>query len=68
MMFKALDDISEGQDPPGVVRDPSMNSFPHLFVRRDLLLPASVEWMGYWSKTGPVEGETWDLIGSAVPS
>ncbi|HEV8344054.1 MAG TPA: Rieske 2Fe-2S domain-containing protein [Candidatus Binatia bacterium] len=37
LMEKAIRDIEEGREPPHVMRDPSLNRFPHLQVISDLI-------------------------------
>lgn len=46
MILRAIKDVQEGLDPPGVVRDPAANRLP-LTVRGDTL-SASVDWRTYW--------------------
>ena len=42
LIEKAIRDVQEGREPPHVVRDPSLNRFPHLQVISDLL-PATTD-------------------------
>lgn len=42
-LLKALRDLEEGRDPPGVVHDPEENVFPDLFIV-DATLPAEAPW------------------------
>ncbi|MPZ12866.1 MAG: Rieske 2Fe-2S domain-containing protein [Chloroflexi bacterium] len=46
MLIRAIKELEEGVDPPGVVRDPAHNRFP-LVVRGDTI-SASVDWRTYW--------------------
>jgi phenylpropionate dioxygenase-like ring-hydroxylating dioxygenase large terminal subunit len=66
MLLQAVRDVQAGREPPHVIRDPAANSFPHLFVRRDLVLPKSAEWRGFWQRPAAEHGETWDLVGQPV--
>lgn len=43
LLLKAIHDVRLGGDPPGVVRDPAKNHFPHLFVYVGVV-PDSADW------------------------
>lgn len=43
ILLKAIHDVEEGQDPPGVVRDRRMNDFSHVVLGRNEV-PAGVDW------------------------
>lgn len=49
VLLKAVRDVQEGRDPPGVVRDPSKNDFSHLVLRRDLI-STSTDWREHWAQ------------------
>lgn len=66
LMLRAVRDVQDGREPPHVVRDPATNAFPHIVVRRDMVLPATAEWRGFWEREAAARGETWDLVGSTV--
>ena len=49
MLLRAVQDVREGQDPTHVIRDPGMQSQElGIYVRNDIVLPASVDWHRYW--------------------
>lgn len=47
LLLKGMEDVREGKDPLHVVRSPSDNNFPHLFVRHEVV-PSSLDWKSYW--------------------
>ena len=49
LMLQAIQDVEEGRDPLGVVRDPAQNNFPDL-ISRDDVLPAGFPWREYWKQ------------------
>jgi phenylpropionate dioxygenase-like ring-hydroxylating dioxygenase large terminal subunit len=51
MLIKAIKDLQEGIDPPGVVRDPAHNRFP-LIVRGDTVA-AGTNFRTYWQSSQP---------------
>ena len=66
LMLRAVRDVQAGRKPPHVVRDPAANVFPHIVVRRDMVLPATAEWRGFWERESADRGGTWDLVGGAI--
>jgi hypothetical protein len=48
LLQKALKDVEEGKDPPGVVRDPSRNRFPRLFTWTSAIVPKDVDWKAHF--------------------
>ena len=49
MLLRAVQDVREGQDPTHVIRDPGLQSQElGIYVRNDIVLPASVDWHRYW--------------------
>jgi hypothetical protein len=46
IQLKAIMDTQEGQDPPGVVRDPARNRFPHVLGYSGVI-PAQTDWKRY---------------------
>jgi hypothetical protein len=39
----------EGKDPLHVIRDPTKNHFPQIFVR-DEMIPSTADWRTYWQE------------------
>jgi phenylpropionate dioxygenase-like ring-hydroxylating dioxygenase large terminal subunit len=50
VMLDAIRAVQEGRDPPHVIREPAANDMSDIFVRNDLVLPATVEWYDFWRK------------------
>ncbi len=46
MLLRAIKDVQEGLDPPGVVRDPAANHFS--LVLTGGTIPASADWQTHW--------------------
>jgi phthalate 4,5-dioxygenase len=49
LLLAAIKDANEGRDPQHVIRNPSLNRFPHLFVISELV-PDSTDWKEYAKK------------------
>jgi hypothetical protein len=47
-LLKGIQDIQEGRDPLGVIRDPARNHFPRLFARNDTTVPSDTDWRAYF--------------------
>ena len=47
ILLKAIQNVAEGRDPPGVVRDPQRNDFSHVVLGRNEV-PAGVGWREHW--------------------
>ena len=47
LLLKGMEDVRRGKDPLHVIRTPSANDFPHLFVRHEVV-PSSLDWKTYW--------------------
>jgi hypothetical protein len=50
VMLDAVRAVQDGRDPPHVIRAEADNDMSDIFVRNDLILPASVEWYDFWRK------------------
>ena len=50
MLLRAIREVQEGQDPPGVFRDERTGVGADLVARSDALLPRSADWRDYWKK------------------
>jgi phenylpropionate dioxygenase-like ring-hydroxylating dioxygenase large terminal subunit len=48
-LLRAIRDVQEGREPNHVIRDPARQR-PDIFVRNDVVLPSSVDWMNYWER------------------
>ncbi|NIO12021.1 MAG: hypothetical protein GTO40_29955, partial [Deltaproteobacteria bacterium] len=46
ILTKAIRDVQEGKDPPGVVRDPAKNRFPGV-IGTNGVLPKGMDWKAY---------------------
>jgi hypothetical protein len=66
LLLRAVREVEAGREPPHVVRDPNANAFPDIVVRRDMVLPSSADWRGFWERESVERAETWDLIGGRV--
>ncbi len=53
VLLKAIQDVQEGHDPPGVVRDPGKNRFPSI-IGTNGVIPEGTNWKSY-CKTLEVE-------------
>lgn len=49
MLRRAIDEVRAGREAPGVVRDPRMNDFRHIILRREVI-PVSVRWRNHWER------------------
>ncbi len=47
VLLRAIQDVEEGRDPPGVVRDPEKNDFSHVVLGRNEV-PAGADWREHW--------------------
>jgi hypothetical protein len=54
MLLRAIKDVREGIDPPGVVRDPAVNHLP--IVMRGCTVPAGTDWRAAWPDGVPTAG------------
>ena len=46
LLLNGIRDVSEGREPPHVIRDPRRNRFPNIVVHSELV-PASTDWKQY---------------------
>ena len=46
LLLNGIRDVSEGREPPHVIRDPGRNRFPNIVVHSELV-PASTDWKQY---------------------
>jgi phthalate 4,5-dioxygenase len=53
LLLRAINDVQNGQDPPGVVRDPEANHI-HIVIGGAAVVPAGVDWHTAW--TGALVG------------
>ena len=49
LVLKVLKDMEAGGEPPHVIRDPALNTFPHL-VARSAIVGDSEDWRTFWKK------------------
>ncbi len=48
LLLKGLQDIREGRDPIGVIRDPAKNRFPRLFTWEAAIVPLEKDWRAHF--------------------
>ncbi len=48
LLLGAIRQVQDGRDPPHVIRDPELNAPPEIFARNDVVLPANIDWHGFW--------------------
>ncbi len=64
LLLKGLKDVAEGRDPPGVLRDVELNSFPRPFAYT-LFAPNGVDWKQWIKEVEAEVGETLPVLTSA---
>jgi phenylpropionate dioxygenase-like ring-hydroxylating dioxygenase large terminal subunit len=52
LLLNGIKDVEQGREPRHVVRDPKINSFPHLVVLSEVI-PESTDWKQYMKKLAP---------------
>jgi hypothetical protein len=55
MILRAIQDVQEGKDPPGVVRDETQNDFADVIARDDML-PQEIDWRWHWKANKALAG------------
>jgi phthalate 4,5-dioxygenase len=66
-LLAAIQDVEDGKDPPGVVRDPARNHFPKVATTYGVI-PSDVDWKEHCDTLTREKGTGWQTRYAAVPA